>query len=262
AAASPEWQGLRTAYENARHRFVAVDGQYLARNMGHSYTASFDGRGFSVAPDGGGWHWGLKFVSYGWGEASRGVCASPVMAAEGSMLTYAWDEYVDEWFRNESTGLEHGFTIHDRVAGSSGPLTLQIAVKGGLAATLLNSGRDVRFADSGGNALLTYNGLVVVDAAGRDLEARWALAGPATLELRVADDGACYPVTVDPVIQQAYLKASNTGEEDWFGAAVAASGDTVIIGAPKEDSAATGVDGNQADDTAPDAGAAYVFVYD
>ncbi len=60
--------------------------------------------------------------------------------------------------------------------------------------------------------------------------------------------------------QQAYLKASNTGQQDGFGVSVAISGDTVVVGAPQEDSAATGVDGNQADNTASNAGAAYVFV--
>jgi hypothetical protein len=59
--------------------------------------------------------------------------------------------------------------------------------------------------------------------------------------------------------QQAYLKASNRGVVDNFGHSVAASGDTVLVGAPLEDSSATGVDGNGADNSAEDSGAAYVF---
>jgi hypothetical protein len=60
--------------------------------------------------------------------------------------------------------------------------------------------------------------------------------------------------------QQAYLKASNTNFGDQFGASVAISGDTIVVGANLEDSAATGVNGNQADNSAGGAGAAYVFV--
>ncbi len=60
--------------------------------------------------------------------------------------------------------------------------------------------------------------------------------------------------------QQAYLKASNTGSGDEFGAAVAISGDTIVVGARSEDSNATGVGGNQANNSAGQAGAAYVFV--
>ena len=60
--------------------------------------------------------------------------------------------------------------------------------------------------------------------------------------------------------QQAYLKASNTAGNDQFGTTVAISGDTVVVGAPGEDSNATGVDGNQADNSASASGAGYVFV--
>lgn len=67
------------------------------------------------------------------------------------------------------------------------------------------------------------------------------------------------PLTTDPIAQQAYLKASNTGAEDRFGWSVSVSGDTVVVGAPYEDSNATGVNGNQANNSASDAGAAYIF---
>ncbi len=60
-------------------------------------------------------------------------------------------------------------------------------------------------------------------------------------------------------VQQAYLKASNTDSNEFFGQSVAVSGDTVVAGAYWEDSAATGVNGNQADNGASQSGAAYVF---
>lgn len=75
-----------------------------------------------------------------------------------------------------------------------------------------------------------------------------------------ADGGAGYAITIDPVTQQAYLKASNTGQPDFFGRSVAISGDTVVVGANEESSSATGVNGNQSDDSAEGAGAVYVFV--
>jgi cysteine-rich repeat protein len=61
--------------------------------------------------------------------------------------------------------------------------------------------------------------------------------------------------------QQAYVKASNTGTSDQFGWSVALScdGSTLAVGARLEDSAATGIDGNQADNTITDSGAVYVF---
>jgi trimeric autotransporter adhesin len=60
-------------------------------------------------------------------------------------------------------------------------------------------------------------------------------------------------------VQEAYVKASNTGVSDGFGHSVALDGDTLAVGAPGEKSAATGVNGNQADDSAGSSGAVYVF---
>jgi len=60
--------------------------------------------------------------------------------------------------------------------------------------------------------------------------------------------------------QQAYLKASNTDADDWFGSSVAISGETVVVGASREDSNAAGIDGDQNNNLAASSGAAYVFV--
>ncbi|MFQ5747827.1 MAG: FG-GAP repeat protein [Planctomycetota bacterium] len=74
------------------------------------------------------------------------------------------------------------------------------------------------------------------------------------------EQGAVYPLTLDPIAQQAYLKAFNKDAFDSFGGSVSVSGDTVVVGARLEDSNATGVNGNQNDNSANNAGAAYVFV--
>lgn len=77
--------------------------------------------------------------------------------------------------------------------------------------------------------------------------------------------GAAYVFTRASVgaawTQQAYLKASNPGYDDVYGTAVAISddGNTIIVGAPREDSNATGVNGNQANEATADSGAAYVY---
>lgn len=60
--------------------------------------------------------------------------------------------------------------------------------------------------------------------------------------------------------QQAFFKASNPGAGDAFGWSIAVSGDTMIVGAPNEDSAATGINGDQSNDSVIESGAAYIFV--
>jgi hypothetical protein len=66
----------------------------------------------------------------------------------------------------------------------------------------------------------------------------------------------------DAWVQQAYVKASNPGQSDHFGSSVALSrdGSTLAVAAHWEASAATGVGGNQQDNSLPQAGAVYVFV--
>ena len=86
------------------------------------------------------------------------------------------------------------------------------------------------------------------------------------------NSGAAYVYTrgVDGVWSgPSYIKASNTGAGDSFGVSVALSGDgdTLVVGASQEGSAATGIDGAQADDCvaatpvncAAYSGAAYVY---
>jgi hypothetical protein len=81
-----------------------------------------------------------------------------------------------------------------------------------------------------------------------------------------AQAGAVYVFRFDGTDwrQQAYVKASNAGREDWFGYSVALSsdGDTLAVGARFEDSSATGVNGDQADNSAYQSGAVYVFRFD
>ncbi|MBZ5642441.1 MAG: FG-GAP repeat protein [Acidobacteriia bacterium] len=78
--------------------------------------------------------------------------------------------------------------------------------------------------------------------------------------------GAVYVFTRtgDKWAQQAYVKASNTGEKavgDQFGYSIALSGDgnTLATGAIGESSAAMGINGNQADNSADGSGAVYVY---
>ena len=107
-------------------------------------------------------------------------------------------------------------------------------------------GETLRFEDAQGTTVLTYSGLKVWDAEGRNLPARFAAEGSG-VRLLVDERGAHYPITVDPIAQQAYLKASNTTVGDNFGVSVAISGDTVVVGANER--TATGVNGDQDDNT-------------
>lgn len=114
--------------------------------------------------------------------------------------------------------------------------------------------------DGFGSAVAVSGNLAVVGAPKENSAAR-GVNGDA-LNDRALGSGAAYVFARQDGIwvQQAYLKASNTGDNDGFGSAVAISGETIVIGAMQEDSAAGGINGNQADNTISAAGAVYVFV--
>ncbi len=255
-----DWSTIRALHEAQGHTVIPSDAGYRAHNSGQQWQTEFDGRGFMTRPEKGDWRWGLELCSYGFAGHQRSVERAPRAKAEGQRVTYEREENVQEWFVNDERGLEHGFTIGKRPANASdseAPLLFTLAVRGNLHPMI--SGSEVRFVDNEGAVVVVYANLQVWDAAGKSLSARF-LASNAGIGLSVDERGAQYPITIDPIAQQAYLKASNTGANDFFGSSIAISGDTVVVGAVGEDSAAIGVNGNQADNSASGSGAAYVFV--
>ena len=113
----------------------------------------------------------------------------------------------------------------------------------------------------GGSVALSGNTAVV--GAGRESSNATGVDGDETNN-SASSAGAAYVFTANGITwsQQAYLKASNTDAADMFGSGVAVSGDTAIVGASSESSNATGVNGDESDNSASGAGAAYVFVRD
>ncbi len=117
--------------------------------------------------------------------------------------------------------------------------------------------------DSGeqfGGAIALHNDTLVVGATREDSSATGVNGNQNDNSMAVA--GAAYVFIRNGTVwsQQAYLKASNTEAFDAFGRAVAIFDDKVVITASSEDSAATGIDGDESDNSALDAGAAYLFV--
>lgn len=246
---SADWAQIRAANEAASHAIIPqADGDFLAPNPGQQWQARIDASGFTVTPNDGKWTWGLELSG-----AARGAAE-----ANGGTVTHRRDDRITEWFANDRHGLQQGWTVNQPPA--KGELRLQFHVRGPLKPHLDPDRLGVVFRDTHGVDAVTYRGLKAWDADGRELSASFSLKGTNQLILTVDDAGARYPVTIDPIAQQAYAKASNTESDDGFGSAVAVSGNTVVVGAPMESSSATGVNGNGFNNNATGSGAAYVFV--
>lgn len=117
--------------------------------------------------------------------------------------------------------------------------------------------------DSFGYSVSVHGDTLAVGARHEDSAA--AGVGGDEADNTVADSGAAYVYTRDGAgawSQQAYIKASNTDAGDEFGTDVSVNGDTLVVTAINEDSASTGVGGDDTDNSAIDSGAAYVFARD
>jgi trimeric autotransporter adhesin len=115
-----------------------------------------------------------------------------------------------------------------------------------------------------GSALaLSGDGNTLAVAAYGEASSATGIAGNSQ-DNSVANAGAVYVFTRAAAMwsQQAYVKASNTGENDFFGWALglSADGSTLAVSAAAESSASDGIEGDQHDDSAANAGAVYMFV--
>jgi hypothetical protein len=129
-----------------------LEAGYRAHNVAQQWTTAFDGRGFAVEPHHADWKWGLRLKSYGFpgNERSRDGAARVETRQQG--LVYHWDDLLEEWFINDSRGLEHGFTLRARPGGAGDVLRFRIAVEGDLHAAIHGDGRAVDFTDRSGKS--------------------------------------------------------------------------------------------------------------
>lgn len=109
--------------------------------------------------------------------------------------------------------------------------------------------------------------ILAVGAAGEDSDAIGTLPSIDQLSNSASASGAAYVFnknTDNVWVQQAYIKASNTGALDSFGTSLALSGDglKLAVGAYLEDSNAKSIDGDQANNDARNSGAVYTFSFD
>ncbi len=239
---------------------------YEADNPAQGFTTTFTPEGIELGSAGSGrakWALELKLSGIGYGdqlaELSSGavtVTKNRVELARTSALALTsapspQPPALAEWYVNQAEGLEQGITIPSAPGGHREGDWLRVAYE--MQTTLLPrldaQGQAIDFLDRSGKPVLRYEKLVVTDATERQLVAQMKLeAGQVVLEIN--DSTAVYPITIDPTFgQPSRLTASDGAGNDFFGNAVAISGETVVVGASVDD---IGANANQ--------GSAYVFV--
>lgn len=143
---------------------------------------------------------------------------------------------VEERYVAGPLGIEQSFVLDERpVAGATAaPLVLELSTTG-LSPVVSSDRQRIAFVDARGGTVLHYTDLFAYDALGEPLAAHLAIDDGAIL-LVVDDADAIYPVTVDPLVwaPQQTLAAGPDAGAAGFGASVAISGDTVLVGAPRD----------------------------
>jgi hypothetical protein len=161
-----------------------------------------------------------------------------------------------------SAGLTYGMSLASCATGDLWLMASQTAARA-VSATdvmqlILGPGSQSLRLDAFGSTVGCAGGTMLVgapsdDGGGRGIDQYGGSA---------SNSGAVYlePLTaLQPAMPLALLKASNTDAGDGFGTAIAGSFGTIVVGAPGEASAASGVNGDQSDNSLASAGAAYVF---
>ncbi|HSN77822.1 MAG TPA: integrin alpha, partial [Anaerolineae bacterium] len=216
---------------------------YQAPNRAQNLRTYFTPEGIRVIPrdfDGETppWEWGLTLTGYGYENGAQPVDGA-VLTASGSRIDLARGA-LTEWYVNQERGLKHGFTLVSPPAGSLGAgttIVLEMAQSGDLQANLTAAGDAVEWTTPGGVRVLRYAELLVTDASGRDLPARFSLS-PGTISLVVDAADAVYPITVDPLATSPNWTAESDQAGARFGWSVGTAGDVngdgyadVIVGA-------------------------------
>ena len=221
------------------HAYWATStGPVLAtKNISQQLSARYSATGVAVSNPAGRVDLSLLGIS--------GVPATAVKpTAHANRITYARGA-VSEWYANGPMGLEQGYRVaHPIGARGENTLTLSLSLGGSLRARMQAGGRGVSLIAPDGKVALRYGHLSASDSTGRALPVSLALHGRRVV-ISVASAGAHYPVTVDPLLEEGQLSATNSG----LGSAVAIEGSTIVVGAP------SAVVGTQATPQ----GAVYVF---
>lgn len=206
--------GLDDPAEFAVRRFRVV-------NAAQDFRGAFTPGGVTVTSGAG----RLRLQLFGYGR--RALFSMPAVSPMVSVnrVTYRWPG-VSEWFANGPLGLEQGFTVARAPRTNSSPLTLAVGLTGNLTPRLRGGAVTL----TGHGTSMSYGGLVATDARGHTLRSWMTLAGGRIL-IHVSDAGAEYPVRIDPFLQQGELNGSSA---NYFGSAVAVSGNMLFVGAPNE----------------------------
>ena len=247
------WQAVSAQIARDEYQASFTSDGLQAPNRAHGLRAMFRAGGIEVVPRQKPDAWSLSWITTHWGREGHLRTLDPTepqVDEAGARICYARSG-LDEWYENSPRGLEQGFTVHARPPGK-GWLCLVGQLHGDLHAQQRGQ-ETVNLVDEHGVCVLRYGELHVWDAAGRSLNAHMAMTGE-ELAIQIDDRGACYPITIDPLMTSPAWIAQGDQADAHLGVSVATTGDVNGDGFSDVIAAAYVYDGGQLDE-------GRVFVY-
>lgn len=193
----------------------------------------------------------LKASNPGWGHSFGGSLA---LSRDGDTLAVGAGGET-----SRATGIDGDQT--DNSALNAGAVYVFMREGGAWAQQAYVKASNTEAGDAFGSVSLSGDGDTMAVGAGGEDSVAAGINGD-QVDNSAPGSGAVYVFTRtgEAWAQEAYLKAANSGGGDGFaGTVLSADGNTLAVRAFREDSAAAGVDGDQADESSPDSGAVYVF---
>ena len=205
--------------------------EYSFENPVHSLGAKLGPGGVSISSDDEvEWTWNIGFEEYGRGTSFNTV-PDPSITATGSRVEYQYAGGITEWYVNGPLGLQQGFTFESKpLSSAEGPLVVGLNISGDVTVEVDKYGTSAVLSYQESLSSLRYGGLYAYDANGAELGARLQ-ATASGLSILVDDEGAKYPVTIDPFIEKVNLFGYADYPRREFGISISVSGDTVVVGA-------------------------------
>ena len=218
---------------------------------------------------------GSSYIS-NWTGSSDSI--SGVSHYEISIGTYAGDSDIKEWTNVGNVLTHDGFSNLEMEWGSRYFLNVRaldntLNVGSSASAEFVNGYEQSQYFKAGNAAASDeYGYSVSIDGDTLVIGARYEDSNQYTItngtgsssDNSSSNSGAVYVYrkTGTTWVQEAYIKASNVGANDYFGYSVSISGDTIAVGAYAEDSSQNSItngDTSSTDNTVADSGAVYIY---